>query len=289
MSEMDQFFSRAQGLLDALETVLGRGTSAPRFDEEAADCWRYSAESNRLEAVRRVAGSSLDDLKCVDRQKQLLVENTTQFVQGLPANNALLWGPRGTGKSSLVKALFNHFRGKGLKLIEMQRDDLKRLSAVCDLLYGREGRYIIYCDDLSFEADDPSYKAIKVILDGSIVETPGNVLIYATSNRRHLVPERMSENLDSIMVDGDLHLSETVEEKLSLSERFGLWVSFHPFNQDQYLEIADYWVLRLTGSGLDEAARGEALKWALQHASRSGRSASLFARDWAGKQGLARS
>ena len=290
MSEMDRFFSRANALLDRLEPLLARGRrTRARFEDGEADCWQYNGESDTLEAVHHIAGSRLDDLRCVDRQKQQLVANTTQFIRGLPANNALLWGPRGTGKSSLIKSVFNHFRDQGLKLVEVQRDDLRRLSAICETLYDRDERFIIYCDDLSFEAEDPSYKAVKVILDGSIRQTPGNVLVYATSNRRHLVPERMSENLESGMVDGDLHMSETVEEKLSLSERFGLWIAFHPFNQDQYLEIVGHWLRELTGGELDDGARREALKWALQHASRSGRSASLFARDWAGKRGLASS
>jgi uncharacterized protein len=290
MSEMDSFFKRANQLLDRLEVQLGTARSPGLMLDPVQDyCWCYSADSRRLEPVRRLNNIRLDDLKCIDKQKQLLMTNTLQFINGLPANNVLLWGPRGTGKSSLIKALLNHYHTEGLRMIEVQRDDLGKLSTICDALYEQKGRYIIFCDDLSFEATDPGYKAIKVILDGSVNPLPENTLIYATSNRRHLVPEHMHENLESGLIDDELHLSEGIEEKLSLSERFGLWVAFHPFNQDQYLELVQYWLGKLLGEqfSLDETARKAALMWALQHGSRSGRSALLFSRDWAGKTGLA--
>jgi predicted AAA+ superfamily ATPase len=290
MSDMETFFKRANQLLDRLDLQLAAKTSTGiDFEPGDARCWRYSVDTHRLVPVNRMSTIDLDDLKCIDRQKDLLITNTRQFIHGLPANNALLWGPRGTGKSSLIKALLNRYHAEGLRLIELQRDDLDKLSAICDRLYDQPGRYIIFCDDLSFEANEPGYKAIKVVLDGSVNPLPDNTLIYATSNRRHLVPENMQENLQSGMVDGELHLHEGIEEKLSLSERFGLWVAFHPFNQDQYLELVEYWLGKLMGKGLklDEPARHAALKWALQHGSRSGRSALLFSRDWAGRTGLA--
>lgn len=286
MTDQDDFFQHANSLLVRLERCLpANGVDLHIGDE--GECWRYAGR--RAVPVRHASAVSLEDLQCVDRQKSLIERNTRQFLQGLPANHALLWGPRGTGKSSLIKAVFNRYRGDGLKLIEMDRDHLGDLPLICDALFEKPGRFVLFCDDLSFAAEDPSYKALKVVMDGSISEPPENVLIYATSNRRHLIPEYMQENRDSNMVDGELHLSESIEEKLSLSERFGLWLAFHPFRQEEYLAIVHYWLGRLGVSlgkteyqALDQAA----LKWALEHGSRSGRSANLFARDWAGRTGL---
>ena len=213
--------------------------------------------------------------------------NTRQFLAGVPANNVLLWGPRGTGKSSLIKAVLNEFQQDGLNMIEVERQDLEQLRDITEQLRHYDARFILFCDDLSFEANDPSYKAIKVVLDGSLSATPDNVLIYASSNRRHLLPESMQDNIDSHMVVDELHLHESIEEKISLSERFGVWLAFHPFNQEQYLSIVDFWVQRLGNDAFHkDAFRAEALKWALEHGSRSGRSAFQFARDWCGKQQL---
>jgi len=288
MTDQDKFFQRASTLLERLEHILPLNGRPLLFDE-SVDCWRYDGSRRGPVPVRHTSPVRLEDLQCINRQKELLDRNTRQFLQALPANHALLWGPRGTGKSSLIKAIFNRYRERGLKLVEVDRDHLGDLPLLCDALYDQPGRFVLFCDDLSFAADDPAYKALKVIMDGSISQPPDNVLLYATSNRRHLIPEYMQENVDSRMVEGELHLSEAIEEKLSLSERFGLWLSFHPFKQEQYLEIVHYWLGTLGAvvtakdrADLDKAA----LKWALEHGSRSGRSANLFARDWAGQTGL---
>jgi len=251
--------------------------------------WRCKGNYSWLQPIHSSSPIRLDDLKCIDRQKTAIVQNTRQFLQGLPANNVLLWGPRGTGKSSLVKAILNEFKADGLRLIEVESQHLVDLPEICTTVQQQDGRFIIYCDDLSFEANDPSYKALKVVLDGSISTTPDNIMIYATSNRRHLIPEYMSENREATVIDGELHLSETTEEKISLSERFGLWLSFHPFSQDQYLTIIDHWVSRLGAPVSDrQLLHKQALRWALEHGSRSGRIAWQFARDWTGKELLKR-
>ena len=225
----------------------------------------------------------LSSLKGVDSQKALIEQNTRQFVAGRPANNVLLTGSRGTGKSSLVKACLNRFAKDGLRLIEVDKADLIDLPDIADLVTGRPERFIIFCDDLSFEASENAYKALKAILDGSIAAPAENLLVYATSNRRHLMPEYMQENLEYKHLDEEIHPGETSEEKISLSERFGLWVSFYPFDQDDYLGIVDYW-LGTFGCKSSEAARTEALQWSISRGSRSGRIAYQFARDWSGRQ-----
>lgn len=290
MSDTEKFFTRANEILDRLEGIIP-ANNCLYFNTKNANCWSYNSTSNKLEAITRHSEISLDDLLCIDNQKKQLLLNTWQFLNGLPANNVLLWGPRGTGKSSLIKALFNQYQADGLKIIEIQRDDMKKLPEICDLLYELQHRFILYCDDLSFEENDPGYKIIKVMLDGSIKQTPENVLIYASSNRRHLLPEKMQDNLDSGFIDGELHYGDNVEEKLSLSERFGLWIAFHPFNQEQYLSIVKYWLGKYleTTEPLSLEAQKAALEWALLHGSRSGRCAMLFTKDWAGKLGLSES
>jgi uncharacterized protein len=238
-----------------------------------------------IEPVRHVAPIRLDALVEVEPQKERLLRNTQQFVTGLSANNVLLTGARGTGKSSLIKACLNEFADRGLRLIEVDKTDLVDLPDIVDLIAERPERFIVFCDDLSFDEGEPGYKELKSILDGSVSQASDNLLIYATSNRRHLLPEYMNENLSyQHLENGEVHPGEVIEEKISLSERFGLWVSFYPFSQDEYLAIAAQW---LRGFGVDEAAiaaaRQETLVWALERGSRSGRVAFQFAKDYAGR------
>jgi predicted AAA+ superfamily ATPase len=285
--DTQRLIGRVEAFLDRVERLLPHIPGEPDWDSAVAFRWRKSRGMGYLEAVPKLHRILMEDLRNIERQKDELERNTVQFVSGLPANNALLWGSRGTGKSSLVKALVNEYADRGLRVIEVDKYDLIDLPDIVDRLYGRAERFLLFCDDLSFEADDPSYKALKAILDGSVHAPPENVLLYATSNRRHLLPEYMSENLDAQRVGGEIHQSEAVEEKISLSERFGLWLSFYPFKQDQYLEIVTHWLSTFEGDpGDPEELRRAALQWALKRGSRSGRSAYQFARDWAGRQGL---
>ena len=287
MAAPDDFFTRANALLDRIEQLIPSEKPVLDTSNSVAFRWQVRGLNKTLIPVKATSGIRLSDLQCIERQKQEIDRNTRQFLQKLPANHVLLWGPRGTGKSSLIKSLLTEYSKKGLRLIEVEKQHLIDLPDIVEMLGDEKHRFIIFCDDLSFEANDPSYKAMKVVIDGSISNTPENILIYATSNRRHLMPEYMSENLQSKMIDGELHLNETIEEKISLSERFGLWLAFHPFNQDEYLTIVDHWIKSLDAPVDDkETMHKAALKWALEHGSRSGRSASQFARDWAGRMGL---
>ncbi|MDX1434720.1 MAG: ATP-binding protein [Gammaproteobacteria bacterium] len=279
---------RLEGLLERVEMLVPARRGAPDWSAAYAFRWRRQPNGGYIQAVLHPHHIRLVDLQGIDRQKGELERNTRQFIEGLPANNALLWGSRGTGKSSLVKALVNEYCERGLRVIEVDKNDLIDLPDIVDHIYGRPERFLLFCDDLSFEADDPSYKALKAILDGSVHAPPENVLIYATSNRRHLLPEYMRDNLDAHHVDGEIHHSEAVEEKISLSERFGLWLSFYPFKQDQYLDIVRHWLEVFEVQARDdEEVRKAALQWALVRGSRSGRSAYQFARDWAGRSALA--
>jgi hypothetical protein len=288
MTPLDQFLQRAEALLARVEAVLPPTfPREPDWRRSSAFRWRKRAGggASYLQPVVHAATIALSDLHQIGTQKQQIEQNTRQFVQGRPANNVLLTGARGTGKSSLIKACLNQFAGDGLRLIEVDKADLAELPDIVDLVAGRPERFVIFCDDLSFEEGESGYKALKVALDGSISTQSDNVIIYATSNRRHLLPERMSDNAGYTHGgDGDLHPGETVEEKIALSERFGLWLSFYPFKQDDYLEIAAHWLAHF---GLDaqqiEAARGDALRWALARGSRSGRVAWQFAKDFAGR------
>ncbi|MBK7766833.1 MAG: ATP-binding protein [Sulfuritalea sp.] len=275
---------RLDALFDRLEAILPPPLPPPDWSATAFR-WRTRGGRGWLEAVKLPHRIRFEDLQAVDEQKQRIAQNTRQFLARRSANNVLLTGARGTGKSSLVKAVFNQFSARGLRLIEVDKDDLVHLPEIVDLIVGRRERFIIFCDDLSFESGEPGFKAMKSILDGSISGMPDNLLVYATSNRRHLMPEKMSENLETLSTaDGDIHPGETTEEKVSLSERFGLWLSFYPFSQDHYLEICGHWLAEFGASPQQiAAARGEALQWSLMRGSRSGRVAWQFARDHAGR------
>ena len=286
MTSPEQFFTRAEALLDRVERLLPLH-DRPQVEDGVAWRWRKRNGHGRLAAIHRFNPIQLADLQHLEIQKDELERNTRQFLAGLPANNALLWGPRGTGKSSLIKALFNAYVERGLRLIEVDRLDLIDLPEIVDAVADRPGRYVVFCDDLSFDEHDSTYRALKTVLDGSVLATPDNLVIYATSNRRHLLPERQRDNLDARAVDGEIHQSEAVEEKISLSERFGLWLSFHPFNQERYLDIVHHWLMALGVPPTEhDPAQRAALQWALLHGSRSGRAAYQFAKDWAGRRAL---
>ena len=283
---LERLMARVESLVTRIESVLPQPLSAP--DWQASVAYRYRKRSSghgSLEPVKHLGTMRLTDLKEIEDQKDKIKRNTEQFVKGVPANNVLLTGSRGTGKSSLIKACLNEYAAQGLRLIEVDKADLVDLPDIVDLVFGLPEKFIIYCDDLSFEEGESGYKALKSILDGSIAAATPNVLIYATSNRRHLLPEYMTENLTyTHTADGEVHPGEVVEEKISLSERFGLWVSFYPFSQDEYLTIVAQW---LTSFGVTaaaiKAAQPASLVWALERGSRSGRVAFQFARDYAGQ------
>lgn len=282
---LESLVRRAEALLDRLEPLLPAPVEVPDLAAHLAFRWRRRNGRGALVPVAHPHHIALKDLKGVETQSRAIDVNTRQFVECLPANNVLLTGARGTGKSSLVKAVLHKYSARGLRLIEVEKHDLVDLPEIVDIVASRPQRFIVFCDDLSFEAEEPGYKALKAILDGSIAATSDNVLVYATSNRRHLMPEYMSENLETKYIGEEVHPGETVEEKISLSERFGLWVSFYPFDQDHYLDIARHWAGVLGAPPQDEEAfRLEALQWALSRGSRSGRVAWHFARDFAGRQ-----
>jgi uncharacterized protein len=283
MTDVAALIDRAAALLDRLDELLPEASAPPDWSQEAFR-WRKSGRHGLLQALREPHRLALNDLLCVEHQKEEIERNTRQFITGKSANNMLLWGSRGTGKSSLIKAIFNELRGQGLRLVEVDKEDLIDLPDIIDQIRYRPEHFVLFCDDLSFEASETGYKALKAALDGSVSATPDNVLIYATSNRRHLLPEFQRENREARLVDGEIHHGEGVEEKISLSDRFGLWISFYPFTQEQYLRIVHHWLRRL---GVDTRDHEEidraALQWALRRGSRSGRTAWQFARDWAGR------
>jgi len=287
MDELNPLLQHAEQLLARLEALLPQPSAEPDWSAHAYR-WRKRSGQGHLQPVLHPHAICLADLRDVDAQKAALERNTRQFVRGLPANNVLLTGARGTGKSSLIKALLTEFGGDGLRLVEVDKHDLADLPDIADQLGTRPERYIVFCDDLSFEAGEPGYKALKVALDGSITGAADNMLIYATSNRRHLLPENMAENLETQHLGGEIRPGGTTEATVSLSERFGLWLAFHPFSQDEYLDIVRHWLRALGITRLTPQARRAALQWAQGHGSRSGRVAWQFARDWAGQQGLRR-
>jgi predicted AAA+ superfamily ATPase len=284
------FLARAEKLMERIEAALPHALEQPDWSRSIAFRYRRRSSGQGVIApVGHIGAMSLADLKEIDVQKEKIQRNTEQFVHGLPANNVLLTGSRGTGKSSLIRACLHAYAAQGLRLIEVDKVELVDLPDIVELVAQRPEKFIIFCDDLSFDEGEPGYKALKSVLDGSVAAATPNVLIYATSNRRHLLPEYMAENLTyTHTADGEVHPGEVVEEKISLSERFGLWVSFYPFNQNEYLQIVAQW---LSSLGVSEAhiaqARAEALVWALERGSRSGRVALQFARDYAGRHGTA--
>jgi predicted AAA+ superfamily ATPase len=280
------FLARAEKLMDRIEAVLPHAIAEPDWHASVAFRYRRRGSGQGVIApVRHVAAMGLNDLKEIDPQKEKIVRNTQQFVGGRPANNVLLTGARGTGKSSLIRACLQAFAEDGLRLIEVDKSELVDLPDIVDLVASRPEKFIVFCDDLSFDADEPAYKVLKSTLDGSVAATTPNVLVYATSNRRHLLPEYMAENLTyTHTAEGEVHPGEAVEEKISLSERFGLWVSFYPFTQNEYLHIVEQWLQTYGFTSAQMAtARPEALQWALERGSRSGRVAWQFARDFAGR------
>lgn len=283
MNKLEQFLTRAEGLLGRLENVLP-GVQALAPDWQAAAAFRWDHRQRTLHPVANFQRIALADLLGIDDQKRRIQQNTHQFVKGGTANNVLLSGARGTGKSSLVKALLNEYAEAGLRVIQIDKQGLVDLPLIVGLVQGRSERFILYCDDLSFNADEDGYQTLKAALDGDLVAFSDNLLIYATSNRRHLMPDYMADNLATKYVGDEIHPAESVEEKVSLSERFGLWISFYPFSQDEYLAIAARW-LQHHGwqGGLTDEVRRTALQWSLSRGSRSGRVAGQFAKDWCGR------
>lgn len=286
MNQLETLISRAENLISRFEALLPTQNLTVNWQ---ATAWRWQMQNGRgyLQSVDYPHQISLENIRFVEAQKAEIVRNTRQFLQGLPANNVLLTGARGTGKSSLVKALLNTFSSQNLRLIEVEKHDLIHLNQIVDLVRNRPEKFIIFCDDLTFEADDVGYKTLKVVLDGSLAQTSDNVLVYATSNRKNLMPEMMADNLAFKHSDGEIRPNETLEEKVALAERFGLWLSFYTFDQDEYLAIAENW-LNAYQLSWDAAARQAALEFTHTRGMRSGRVAYQFACDYAGKLGLAR-
>ena len=285
MADFESLIQKAESLIARLEAVLP--PVATDIDWNAL-AWRWQVKQGRgcLRAVDHPHHIVLDAICNVDEQKSEIVRNTAQFVNGFPANNVLLTGARGTGKSTLVKALLSEFSKDGLRLVEVEKEDLVDLPEIVEILRNRPECFIVFCDDLSFEATEPGYKSLKVVLDGSISSTSDNVVVYATSNRRHLMPEFMAENLQTQYVGEEIRPGDTTEEKVSLSERFGLWLSFYAFDQDEYLKVAQYWLMHFGIPEMTAEIRQAALLFSLTRGARSGRVAYQFARDYVGRSAL---
>ncbi len=291
--ELKAFLQRAEGLLARIEPLLPAQPPNIDWEHTLAARWQRDGRSGYLAPLEVNLDLRLDDLIGIDRQRDLLAANTQQFVDGLPANHVLLWGARGTGKSSLIRALLAEYAGRGLRLIEIERDHLADLPRVVELLSGQRQAFVLFCDDLSFEAGEGDYRVLKSVLDGSLERAPENVLLCATSNRRHLVPERQSDNENWQMVDGELHPNEAVEDKIALSDRFGLWLSFYPFSQQHYLSVVRHWIYSLAARAClqwdwDEALEKDAIRWATGRGNRNGRCAYQYARQWVGSKLLER-
>lgn len=285
--ELKAFLQRAEALMARLEPLLPAPRFALDWTQSLAARWHREGQGGYLQALEVTLDLRLEDLIGIDRQRERLSSNTRQFVAGLPANHVLLWGARGTGKSSLIRALLAEHASAGLRLIEIERDHLADLPRVVEQLQGLPQRFVLFCDDLSFEAGESDYRVLKSVLDGSLEQAPDNVLLYATSNRRHLVPEKESDNENWKNVDGELHPNEAVEDKIALSDRFGLWLSFYPFTQDHFLSVVEHWIdVLATKAGLqwqrDEALDILAVRWATGRGNRNGRCAYQFARYWVG-------
>ncbi|MEE9321211.1 MAG: ATP-binding protein [Granulosicoccus sp.] len=285
--DTDRLMGRLDGLVDRLEAIFGPAVDAEVDMSALAYRWRAGNSAVSLEPIREIHNINISDLQGIERQILIVDTNTRQFVAGLPRNHVLMWGARGTGKSSLVKAMLNRYSNQGLRLVEIDPHDLVDLPHIVEPLKNRPEKFVLFVDDLSFDADDASYRTLKAALDGSIALAPDNVVIYATSNRRHLVPEQMVDNEHTRIVDGEIHHGEAVEEKISLSERFGVWLSFHPFSQDQYLAAVEHWLATHGIKSSTDECRAEALQWALLRGNRSGRIAAQFALDFAGRTALA--
>ena len=289
MSLDPELTEQLKRVLSALEPMLPRAAQEIDWSTCHAANWRRSAFAGTMEPVPSIEAIHLEDLLGIEPQKRTLEANTQQFLAGLPANNALLWGTRGTGKSSVVRALLHAYAGRGLRIIQIDKDDFVSLPAIGDAVKGEPYKFIVFSDDLSFESTDPSYKVLKSALDGAVYALPENVLIYVTSNRRHLVAEYASDNRGAMMVEGEVHHGEAVEEKISLSGRFGLWVAFHPFSQELYVDVTRRWAEKLArqlGATLDwtKEAQDEAILWSQKKGDRSGRIAYQFACDWVGRK-----
>lgn len=286
-AELKAFLQRADALMSRLEPLLPAQRAPLDWDTSLVARWHREGQGGYLQALNVSLDMKLNDLIGIDRQCELLSRNTRQFVSGLPANHVLLWGARGTGKSSLIRALLAEYAPAGLRLIEIERDHLADLPKLVDQLAGQAQHFVVFCDDLSFEAGEGDYRVLKSVLDGSLERAPENVLLYATSNRRHLVPERQSDNENWRMVDGELHPNEAVEDKIALSDRFGLWLSFYPFSQAHYLSVVRHWIGSLAARAelswsWDDELEKDAIRWATARGNRNGRCAYQFARQWVG-------